>query len=195
MNYRERLDIGHCGRTSGALADFANDKKFARPGSKPFYAPDQNFDAEHILLELDIDFAREVMSGKCTSTVSAINDRAREVKFHAAQMKVLSVNDGLGVKLNFTHKGEHLSVHLPRALKESERADVVIRYRVSKPQAGLYFIKPDSHYPKLSSSGRMRKLKSAVLVPLFRCAARQGHDGNDCVYRRISLPTAALCSA
>ncbi len=148
MNYRERLDIGHCGRTSGALADFANDKKFARPGSKPFYAPDQNFDAEHILLELDIDFAREVMSGKCTSTVSAINDRAREVKFHAAQMKVLSVNDGLGVKLNFTHKGEHLSVHLPRALKESERADVVIRYRVSKPQAGLYFIKPDSHYPR-----------------------------------------------
>lgn len=140
MNIQEKMELGSC---AWSIAG-----KFARPGSKPSYAPDQNFDVQHILLELDLDIPHKTVRGKCTATLRAINHGSKEIRFDAVQMKIISVFHSSGEKLRSSYDGEKLVVRLPRPLNEEEKVTVTIHYRLSDPIAGVYFVGPDRFYPK-----------------------------------------------
>ncbi len=140
MNLKERIESGLvCGMGSG---------KFARPGSKLSYGPDQEFDSEHILIEIELDVPRKTVIGKCTTTLRAIHDGAREIRFDAIHMKNVSVTTANGEKLAFTYKEEKILVKLRKPALENDTVTVVIAYRLVDPIAGVYFIAPDKHYPK-----------------------------------------------
>src|SRR5688572_18255413 len=81
MTEQERFELLSCARVR---AESAAAGKFARPGSKPSYAPDHDFDAEHILLELELDVPKKTVHGRCTTTFRAIAGGAREIRFDAA---------------------------------------------------------------------------------------------------------------
>ena len=133
-----------CARLRDSLAA----GKFARPGSKPSYAPDQSFDAQHILLEIGLDFPRKTVHGRCTTTFRTIVDGAKEIRFDAADMKILSVTLEPGRRLPVVHKDEKLTVRLPSACREDQTVTVAIEYRLVDPMAGVYFVSPDRAYPK-----------------------------------------------
>ncbi len=141
MNYHERFESGlTCGHSMAS-------GKFARPGSKISYGPDQEFDTQHILLELELDVPGKTVHGKCTTTLKAIHDGAREIRFDAAKMKIISVTSASGEKLPYTYKEERLLIKLKTALQEHDTVSVVVTYRMVDPIAGVYFIEPDKHYP------------------------------------------------
>jgi aminopeptidase N len=144
MNHAERSAQFSCSR----LRESSAAGKFARPGSKPSYAPDQAFDAQHILLELSLDVPKKTVHGRCTTTFRAITGGSREIRFDAAEMKILSVTLEPGRKLPVVHKDERLTVRLPSAPREEELVTVSIEYRLVDPIAGVYFVGPDRAYPK-----------------------------------------------
>ncbi len=94
MNHQEKFSLGFICAYGSA------DGKFARPGSKPSYGPDQEFDARHIRLELALDIPGKTVNGKCSTTFRAIHDGAREIRFDAVGMKILSVASPSGGKLS-----------------------------------------------------------------------------------------------
>lgn len=122
--------------------------KFAKPGSKAAYGPDQSFDVDHILLEFSLDVPKKTVHGKCTTTLRALIDGANHIAFDALKMKVLGVTLSDGSKLNYSYKKDQISVRFPGKYKEGEIVSVVIEYRLVNPIAGVYFIAPDKDYPK-----------------------------------------------
>src|SRR3989338_4801154 len=117
-------------------------RKFARPGSKPSYAPDQNFDAQHIFLDLSLDIPKKTLRGQCSSTIKALNDGVKEIEFDAVRMKIFSVLNVSGQKLKFSYKEDKLTVTLPKLMNENETITVTIEYQVTNPIAGVHFIAP-----------------------------------------------------
>lgn len=123
-------------------------RKFARPGSKPSYAPDQSFDTHHIFLDISLDIPKKTLQGKCSTTLKALNHGLKEIEFDAARMKIISVLDVKGQKLKFSHKEDKLTVTLPKCINENEMVTLTIEYQVANPIAGVHFIGPDKFYPK-----------------------------------------------
>lgn len=143
MKFHERFELGCC-RGMGLAAN----GKFAKPGSKPSYAPDQNFDTHHIRLEIDLDVPKKIVRGKCTLVLEVINDGAKEIRLDAVKMKILGASLSSGEKLKTNYNGEKLIVKFPKAFRQGDRVSVDIQYQLSNPIAGVYFIGPDKFYPK-----------------------------------------------
>ncbi|HEX9709086.1 MAG TPA: M1 family aminopeptidase [Candidatus Thermoplasmatota archaeon] len=122
------------------------DGRFRLPGSKPQYAPDRDFDATDVRLEIDLQVEDKAADGVCTTTLRAFHDGAGEVTFDAVDMKVSSASSG-GRKCRYTHKEGKLKVQLPRKCKSGESVKVEVRYRLENPKLGIYFVHPDKHYP------------------------------------------------
>ena len=141
MDLNEKIESGFtCGGSAAG-------GKFARPGAKPSYGPDQEFDAEHILLELELDLPKKSVYGKCSTTFRAIHDGAREIRFDAVNMKIRSVSNAAGERLSHIYKDGKLTVKPRKASAENDTVTVCVAYTLVKPIAGVYFIEPDRHYP------------------------------------------------
>ncbi len=151
-NLRDEFYCSHRRSLENLAASIDNDAamsgKFAKPGSKASYNPDQQFDTEHILLEISFDILKRIVNGKCTTTFRAIVNGAKELKFDALKMKILSVKLADGTRLNNSYKNEQITVRLPKALSEGEAVSIAIEYRMVNPIAGVYFTAPDAGYPK-----------------------------------------------
>src|SRR3989338_282951 len=100
MDLNEKIESGFtCGGSAAG-------GKFARPGAKPSYGPDQEFDADHILLELELDIPKKSVYGVCSTTFRAIHEGAREIRFDAVGMKIRSVTSVAGEKLPYSYKND-----------------------------------------------------------------------------------------
>jgi aminopeptidase N len=124
----------------------AADGRFALSGSKPHYAPDRTFDAQHIRLELKLDMARKSLSGLCRTTLEALSEKADRVVFDAVHFKDLRVKSS-GRPLKFDYNDRQIIVHFSRPFRRGQRVDVEVSYRVVQPKLGLHFVGPDRQYP------------------------------------------------
>ncbi|HEV8539437.1 MAG TPA: M1 family aminopeptidase, partial [Bacteroidota bacterium] len=70
-----------------------------------------------------------------------------EVRFDAADMKITDARLD-GKRLEYHHTGETLAVTLDKMYGLSDTLNFTVAYDLSSPQKGLYFIIPDSGYPK-----------------------------------------------
>ena len=52
-------------------------KPFARPGSRPRYAPDRLVDVKHILIDIKLDFDKRRIAGSCATTLSPLSPEVR----------------------------------------------------------------------------------------------------------------------
>jgi len=125
---------------------YAADGRFAYSGSTPHYAPDRTFDSRHIRLELTLDFSRKTLTGRCTTSLTALTDNAATMVFDAVNfhnVKVLSA----GRPVPFDYDQRQMKIRWPKPLKRGQNIDVAIAYRVTRPKLGLHFIGPDRQYP------------------------------------------------
>src|SRR3990167_2791992 len=102
------------------------------------YAEDRPAAAQHLALELDLDFEKHSLSGVVTHSLVA--QRAlKQLTFDAVDLQVTKVEvDGKAAEFDAA-SGRSLTVYLPRALKTDAAFEVRISYRAS-PQRGLYFV-------------------------------------------------------
>lgn len=142
---REFLRCGRAASMAGAAS--GPNLKAALLGKTPTYAPDRAFDTLHVYLELDIDFARRSVGALCRTTIRAFSPGLKSLVFDAAGLKVASAAvDGRPAK--FALKNGKLTLTAKQALESGAEAEVVVRYRVERPEAGLHFVYPGPHNPK-----------------------------------------------
>src|SRR5579871_5217641 len=136
---RRRIDSG--GGTSAT-------KRFELPGAKPSYLPDRPFTVTHYELEAKLDFEAQQLEGRATLTISA-KQRTEKLRLDAVELETRAafLASGKGEPLSFHAADRELAIDLPRPLDRGETAKVAIHY-VTKPRRGLYFVGPDSQFPK-----------------------------------------------
>jgi aminopeptidase N len=119
-------------------------KAFELPGATEHYAADRAVRAEHLKLEVDLDFERERLSGTCTLHLLAVREVERvELDAIAFDVDWVEVD---GRRAEFENTGEKVRVILPKPLAPETKAKVAVRYQ-AHPQRGLYFWGPDEGYP------------------------------------------------
>lgn len=102
------------------------------------YAEDRAVAAQHLALELDLDFEKHTLTGVAKHSLIAMRN-LKQLSFDAVDLDVSKVEvDGKAVEFDAA-SGRSLTVHLARALKPDTRFEVRISYRAA-PQRGLYFV-------------------------------------------------------
>ncbi len=119
---------------------------FALAGTTARYAPDRSVDVRHTRLELRLDPTRRFIAGTATHTVVALDEGVTEIELHADELTILSVADGAGRALPFTHAEGRVRIRLRAPLALGAEASVTLAYEGS-PRRGLYFVAPDVHHP------------------------------------------------
>ena len=102
------------------------------------YAEDRAVAAQHLALELDLDFVKHALTGVATHSLLAMRP-LKQLRFDAVDLDVTRVElDGKPVDFDAV-SGRTLNVLLPRTLKTDTLFKIRISYRAS-PQRGLYFV-------------------------------------------------------
>jgi aminopeptidase N len=130
----------HCKGAVQALAD----GRFVLSGATPHYAPDRSFDTRHIRLELELDFKRRSLSGRATTSLTALADDVREMVFDAVQFQNLKVSSNRGA-VTHEYNGRQIRIQWAKPLTRGTAVDVTIGYRVTRPKLGLHFVGPDAY--------------------------------------------------
>ncbi len=120
-------------------------KSFFLPGSKPHYNPDSPGQVNHIFLDLVLDIARENLAGNCSIRLTPIRAGITNLTLDAVDLEIEAVLVNQ-VSQPFEYDRQELKILLlqPATL---EPLLIEIKYQVTKPQRGIYFIKPTSDYP------------------------------------------------
>ena len=140
------LEFVHCGRFfAGEGISSGEDVQNALLGKESRYAPNRDFDTLHIAIDLSVDFRRREVAASCRTRVRSFQENLDALKFDAAGMKIIGATVN-GKKASFSHKDHRLKVRLAKRLRTREEAEVIVRYRISQPEAGLHFI--PSYPPK-----------------------------------------------
>lgn len=115
-------------------------RDFALPGSTLRYGPDKTVDVAHIDLYLRPDLEHAHLDGVCTTTVRALDEPVASLTLDAVDLQIASVERD-GHPLRFTTDGKHVTIVFDPAIEPEEEATFVIRYSVSNPRHGLFFVK------------------------------------------------------
>ncbi len=121
-------------------------RAFALPGSALQYGPDKRVDVKHIDLYLVPDLQAQRLEGVCTTTVCAFDEEISELVLDAVDLQISEVKRD-GATLAFVRRGDHLAIAFDPPIAAGAQATFSVAYFVDKPQAGLFFIAPDAHYP------------------------------------------------
>ncbi len=120
-------------------------KSFPLPGSRDHFPPDRPIRARKLRLELGLDFDRRCVSGSAIHRVVVVRP-VSVLTFDAVELDVSNVlvNEQ---SAGFSNDGRQLHVHLAAPAQPGEELKVDIAY-AAHPRRGLYFLGPDTHYPK-----------------------------------------------
>ncbi|MDW8274814.1 MAG: M1 family aminopeptidase [Candidatus Nitrosocaldus sp.] len=123
-----------------------NSRRFELPGSRPHYPPSRQFMIRHIRLEIRPDMNEGSITAREEIDLVSNAEELRSVVLDAAELNISRVMLGEH-ELTFKHLDDRLRVELPEPLREGEGARLAIEY-TAKPRKGLYFVRPDEHYPR-----------------------------------------------
>ena len=122
-------------------------REFALPGSALRYGPDKTVDVLHIDLHLQPDLERAHLDGVCTTTVRTLDEPVASLSLDAVDLQIQSAELG-GKPLRFQSDGKHVMLFFEPALPAEQEVTFAIRYSVTRPRHGLFFIEPTKAYPK-----------------------------------------------
>ncbi|BDA72735.1 peptidase M1, membrane alanine aminopeptidase [Calothrix sp. PCC 7716] len=121
-------------------------KSFELPGAKPHYTPDRPGQVEHIFLDINLDVTKQSYHATCTIRLKPIRDSLHSLTLDAVNLNIEGVEvDAQSQK--FDYNGEQLFVYLDSPTEAGKLINISIKYSCTAPQRGIYFIKPDKHYP------------------------------------------------
>ena len=121
-------------------------KAFAQKGAEPHFTPDTLLVPEHLLLELRFDWEEERVWGATTYDLLIKGHGVREMYLDAVNLDISRVLVGRN-SVDFDNTGERVAFAIGRSRKPGDRIKVKLLHSVTQPTAGIYFTKPDPHYP------------------------------------------------
>lgn len=125
---------------------------FALPGARPQYGPDKLVAVEHIDLHLTPHLEEASLDGRCTMTVRALDEAVSGLTLDAVDLEILGVErldpGHKAREMGFTSRDGSLDIEFDPVIAAGAEATFAIRYRVSKPRHGLFFVKPTKTHPK-----------------------------------------------
>src|SRR5580704_13698584 len=66
---------------------------FSPPGATIHYAPDRQYDLQHLALELNVDYPNKSVKGRVVNSIAALRDGIHDLKFHSGRdVKIDSVS-------------------------------------------------------------------------------------------------------
>ena len=123
-----------------SLDESSAHRDFALPGSRLRYGPDKTVDVRHIDLYLRPDLERAHLDGVCTTTVRALDEPVSALSLDAIDLRVEAVERD-GKPLRFSSNGKQLAVTFDPAIAPGEEATFSVRYGVTHPRHGLFFVR------------------------------------------------------
>jgi len=120
-------------------------KSFFLPGSKPHYNPDSPGQVNHIFLDLELDISKEYLAGTCSLKLTPVRAGIGNLTLDAVDLEIESVLVDQ-VSQPFVYDRKELKISLLQPTTENPLT-LSIQYHLSKPQRGIYFIKPTPDYP------------------------------------------------
>ena len=109
------------------------------------YAPQRDYDLQHINTSLRFDLEQRRVFGETTQDLVALRAGVAQFGFDSAQLEIQSVTLN-GQTAKFETTDTKLLVALPKPAQLGEKYQVAIRY-AGQPKRGIYFILPDKNYP------------------------------------------------
>ncbi|MFP2934021.1 hypothetical protein ACLESO_54630 [Pyxidicoccus sp. 3LG] len=128
-----------CHRHVSEAPSSSDPHPFSLPGATEHYAAERPVRAEHVRLELDLDFDQKRISGLCATRVSAVRP-VSHVTFDAMDLDVSRVLVD-EQPARFSNSGAHVRVELPSPLDIGRTCEVTLHY-ACRPRRGLYFWGP-----------------------------------------------------
>jgi aminopeptidase N len=114
-------------------------RDFALPGATLRYGPDKTVDVLHIDLYLQPDLERAHLYGVCTTTVRALDEPVAALELDAIDLQIAAVERD-GKPLQFFADGRHVRISFEPAIRPDQEATFAIRYSVTNPRHGLFFV-------------------------------------------------------
>jgi aminopeptidase N len=142
------MNEAYCRRLIDAVTHMNNRRPFALPGTKPRYAPDRPASIEHIALVLSFDFKEHVLFGSCRTTFSAVGKPLDKLEMDADHLRIKTVRNAGGKRLDFELLGGRLIIDLGQTLAPGKSSTIIVDYEARQPTQGIYFVSPDTAYPK-----------------------------------------------
>ncbi len=139
--------------SADAMRDEVNEHQpFALPGARPRYGPDKVVAVEKIDLHLTPDLEAELLDGVVTMTVRALDEPVTRLALDAVDLQISRVErlsaDAQPRAMKFARRDDKLEIEFDPAIAPGERSTFAVRYRVSKPRHGLFFVKPTAAHPE-----------------------------------------------
>ena len=110
------------------------------------YGPDKTVDVLHIDLQLTPHLESASLDGICTTTVRALDEPVRALELDAVDLRVGGVECS-GRSTAFANRDNKLRVTFDPPLEPEEEISFAVRYSLSNPRHGLFFVKPSPAYP------------------------------------------------
>ena len=125
--------------------------RFDMPESKKKFVPDHNVEPEHIRIEFEVDFNKELITTTTTFNLLIKTERLNKITFDAKNLLIHNVLVN-NIKSDFENTGKKLHVFLKESVEKNfqrgKKVTVIINSSVEKPLAGAYFVKPSPEYPQ-----------------------------------------------
>ena len=118
-----------------------------KPTPTEHFARERSYHVLHYRLNIEIDEKEKSCVGEAGIKLVPLQPQFDILRLDAAQMSISEVRMG-SKRLEYHHTGDTLFVALDKVYGLRDTLDMTVAYSVSSPQKGLYFIAPDSGYPK-----------------------------------------------
>lgn len=115
-----------------------------RNGGEP---EDRMYDVLHYRIAVAIDEPARSVHGTVTTTLIPFPPDLRTLVFDAEEMTIHKATLGMNTPLKFTQQERTVTLDLDRPYGHRDTLTVAIQYSAT-PRKGLYFVQPDSAYPK-----------------------------------------------
>jgi aminopeptidase N len=120
----------------------------AAPQAKLQYAPDRDYDLQHLALDLNVDYAKLTFQATVINTLAPLRDGLTTIAFQCGSNLNIEACEIDGQKTTFIRDRDTLKIGVPRPLTRNKAVRVLVRYIASGEQIeGFHWVKPTATEP------------------------------------------------
>ncbi len=127
------------------IGTFLSVNKFEIPESRTNFVPDHSVEPEHVKIEINFDFAKEMVTTTTTFNLVVKKEIIDKISLDAKNLTIHETIIG-GIAQNFENSGRKLHVFVKEHFVRGTKFQLQIKSSVEKPAAGVYFVKPSLEY-------------------------------------------------
>ena len=105
-----------------------SDSPFTLPQAKVQYAPDRDYDLQHISVDLTVDYAKRSFQGVVVNTLAPLREGLTTVRFDCGENLTVTACEVAGRQAAFSHEEDKLKITAPQPLASGKLVALTVRY-------------------------------------------------------------------